>query len=122
MRPREQRNQRRDAAAKTEDGVPPHPRLTLKDEIFERPAKVANDPEADANRKGVPEQSMAAGPPGPPPQNDRADGDRRQKEPHVAKDREREGVLPQQPPHSRVRQHVDKADRQIHLVWHREER
>ena len=118
MRARKQGDERSDAAAQTEDRVPLHPGLPLEDEILERPAEVSDDPEADANRERVPEQALAPGPFGTTPQDDHADADRWQEEADHAEDRPRKGVVPQEPPQRRVRQHVAKAD-QIHHAPHR---
>ena len=98
--------------------MPLHPGLPFEDEILKRPAEVPDDPEADANRERIPEKALAPGPFGAPAQNDHADADRRHEEPDHAENRERQGVIPQEPPHRRVRQHVAKAD-QIHHVRHR---
>ena len=59
VRTRQQRDQRPDPAAQAEDRVPLQPRSPPEDDLVERPAEVADDPEADADRDGVPEQPLA---------------------------------------------------------------
>src|SRR5215218_2011084 len=120
MRPRKQGDERADPAAQAEYRVPPNPRLPLQDEIFEGPAKVSDHPQPDADREGVPEQAMAAGPTRAAPDDDDADRDRGQQQADVAEDRQPERMPAQEPPEGRIRQHVTNANREIYQVWHRE--
>ena len=62
MRTGKERNQRADAAAEAEQGVPLEPGLVPEHDHLEGPAEVPDDPEADADRERIPEQPLASRP------------------------------------------------------------
>src|SRR5262245_47595043 len=114
MRPCEKRDERTDAAAQAEDGVPLKPGLLLLDEILKRPAEVTDDPQPETDGNGIPEQPVTTSPDPPSAQDGGQDRERGNQESDVAENRQRERVIPEEPADGGIHQDVTNAEGQIH--------